>query len=394
MLKSLMNPAADSLSRVTEPLQPRLVETLHVPCPHYDPASVHHVGVFLGEGVGPEVVPVAIALLETLSAASSRRFELHEGGLIGLPAKAIHGSSLSEEVAEFTADVFGKGGALFCGPGGDRFVYEIRQRFDLYCKFTPIEPLLEVREAGQVRPEVVASADIIAIRENMGGIYQGSWEEVDIEGDRVARHRFEYRESMVRRIVDVAIKLASSRKGRIHVVLKPGGIPSISSMWRRVAQEMTQAAGIALDELEIDNAVFQLIANPGQFDVVLSPNMFGDVLADCAALLLASRGLSYSGNFNDAGNGVYQTGHGAARDIAGKDVANPIGQILSLGMMLRESFCWPEADAALRQAVRETLAQGHCTGDIAMPGHRQVGTAEFGRVVKANLERLLADADA
>lgn len=380
---------AAAAPKLAEPVKPRLVETLHVPCPAYDPASVHHVGIFMGEGVGPEVVPVAAALLEVLAKAGPRRFELHEGGLIGLPAKQLYGSSLSPEVTKFAGEIFDRGGALFCGPGGDRFVYEIRREFDLYCKFTPIEPLVELRQAGQVRPEVVASADIIAIREGMGGIYQGSWEEADIDGDRVARHRFEYRESMVRRIVDVAIKLATSRRGRIHVVLKPGGIPSISSMWRRVAQEMTEEAGIALAEVEIDNAVFQLIANPGQFDVVLSPNMFGDVLADCAALLLASRGLSYSGNFNDRGNGVYQTGHGAARDISGKDVANPIGQILSLGMMLRESFCWPEADAALRQAVRETLRQGHCTGDIAMPGHVVVGTAEFGRLVRANLERLL-----
>jgi 3-isopropylmalate dehydrogenase len=390
MLKSLMNPVTDRLQTIAERLRPRLVQTLHVPCPPYDLARVHHIGVFLGEGVGPEVVPVAVSLLEVLAKASSRRFELHEGGLIGLPAKELYGSSLSPEVIDFAGDIFQRGGALFCGPGGDRFVYEMRRKFDLYCKFTPIEPLVELRQAGQVRPEVVASADIIAIREGMGGIYQGSWEEVDVENDRIARHRFEYRESMVRRIVDVAIKLASSRRGQIHVVLKPGGIPSISSMWRRVAEEMTREAGIALAELEIDNAVFQLIANPGQFDVVLSPNMFGDVLADCAALLLASRGLSYSGNFNDRGNGVYQTGHGAARDIAGKDVANPIGQILSLGMMLRESFCWPEADAALRQSVRETLGQGKCTGDIAMPGHEVVGTAKFGRLVKANLERLLA----
>lgn len=380
---------AAAAPKLAEPVKPRLAETLHVPCPAFDSASVHHVGIFMGEGVGPEVVPVAAALLEVLAKAGPRRFELHEGGLIGLPAKQLYGSSLSPEVTQFAGEIFEQGGALFCGPGGDRFVYEIRRQFDLYCKFTPIEPLVELRQAGQVRPEVVASADIIAIREGMGGIYQGSWEEADIDGDRVARHRFEYRESMVRRIVDVAIKLATSRRGRIHVVLKPGGIPSISSMWRRVAQEMTEEAGIALAEVEIDNAVFQLIANPGQFDVVLSPNMFGDVLADCAALLLASRGLSYSGNFNDRGNGVYQTGHGAARDISGKDVANPIGQILSLGMMLRESFCWPEADAALRQAVRETLRQGHCTGDIAMPGHVVVGTAEFGRLVRANLERLL-----
>jgi 3-isopropylmalate dehydrogenase len=374
-----------------EPLRPRLAETLSVPCAAFDPARVHNVGVFLGEGVGVEVVPVAVRLLGMLADHGHRRFELHQGGLIGLPAKAQFGSSLSNEVIDFAGDIFDRGGTLFCGPGGDRFVYEIRRQFDLYCKFTPIEPLVELRQAGQVRPEVVASADIIAIREGMGGIYQGSWEEVEVEGDRIASHRFEYRETMVRRIVDVAINLASRRRGRIHVVLKPGGIPSISSMWRRVAEEMTHEAGIALAELEIDNAVFQLIANPGQFDVVLSPNMFGDVLADCAALLLASRGLSYSGNFNDSGNAVYQTGHGAARDIAGKDVANPIGQIFSLGMMLRESFCWPEADAALRHAVRATLGQGLATSDIAMPGHRTVGTAEFGDAVAVNLQRLLAD---
>jgi 3-isopropylmalate dehydrogenase len=391
MLKSLMNPASDTLSRITEPLRPRLTESLQVPCPGYDPARIHHIGIFLGEGVGTEVVPVATALLDVLATATSRQFELHQGGLIGLPAKAIHGNSLSQEVAEFAADIFDKGGALFCGPGGDRFVYEIRQRFDLYCKYTPLQPMVELREAGSVRAETVARADIIAVRENMGGIYQGVWEEEGSRGGgRVARHRFEYHEDMVYRIIGVALRLAATRRGKVHVVLKPGGVPSISSLWRDCAMEMARDSGIALAELEIDNAVFQLIADPGQFDVIVSPNMFGDVLADCGSLLLASRGLSYSGNFNDSGNGVYQTGHGAARDIAGKDVANPIGQILSLGMMLRESFCWPEADAALRQSVRETLRQGKCTGDIAMPGHEIVGTAEFGRLVKANLERLLA----
>lgn len=369
---------------------PRLSECLVRPMPAFDPATEHHIGVFLGEGVGPEVVPVALNLLAKLAAHSNRKIRLSTGGLIGVPAKQLCGSSLSAEVTEFARNIFDEQGALFCGPGGDRFVYELRREFDLYCKFTPIEPLPELRQAGQVRDEVVASADMIAIRENMGGIYQGSWEEVDVENDRVARHRFEYRESMVRRIVDVAIKLAGRRRGRIHVVLKPGGIPSISSMWRRVAEERTREAGIALDELEIDNAVFQLIANPSQFDVVLSPNMFGDVLADCAALLLASRGLSYSGNFNDRGNGVYQTGHGAARDIAGKNLANPIGQVLSLGMMLRENFSWPEADSALRSAVRATLRDGYCTGDIAAPGMRVIGTDEFGERMGDQLDRILA----
>ncbi|HEY6048669.1 MAG TPA: isocitrate/isopropylmalate family dehydrogenase [Sphingomicrobium sp.] len=371
----------------------RLSECLVTPMPRFDVEQEHHIGVFLGEGVGPEVVPVAIELLNLLASRSSRRICLSTGGLIGVPAKQLCGSSLSPEVIEFAQDIFDRNGALFCGPGGDRFVYEIRRKFELYCKFTPIEPLPELRQSGQVRPEVVATADMIAIREGMGGIYQGSWEEVDIEDDRVARHRFEYKESMVRRIVTVAINLAKRRRGRIHVVLKPGGIPSISSMWRRVAEEMASEAGIFMAELEIDNAVFQLIANPGQFDVVLSPNMFGDVLADCAALLLASRGLSYSGNYNDRGNGVYQTGHGAARDIAGKDVANPIGQVLSLGMMLRENFSWPEADQALRAAVRGTLSAGYCTADIAAPGSKTVGTRSFGTHLREQLELVLAQQD-
>jgi 3-isopropylmalate dehydrogenase len=120
--------------------------------------------------------------------------------------------------------------------------------------------------------------------------------------------------------------------------------------------------------------------------------MFGDVLADCAGLLLASRGLSYSGNFNDAGNGVYQTGHGAARDIAGKDVANPIGQVLALGMMLRESFDWPEADRALRRAIRAVLASGVSTADISAPGSKVLGTAAFGECLADALQRQLAGA--
>lgn len=391
MSKPEPSPALTNHPSLDEPMRPRLSETLGVPCAAFDPSGVHHIGVFLGEGVGTEVVPVAMRLLGLLGEHCERRFELHQGGLIGLPAKALHGTSLSEEVAAFADDLFAQGGAMFCGPGGDRFVYELRRRFNLYCKFTPLEPLPELRAAGAVRPEIAAATDIVAVRENMGGIYQGVWEEEGDAGGRVARHRFDYHEADIRRIMGVALDLAATRRGKVHVVLKPGGIPSISSLWRDGAEELADAAGIALGELEIDNAVYQLIADPGQFDVIVSPNMFGDVLADCGSLLLASRGLSYSGNFNDSGHAVYQTGHGAARDIAGKDVANPIGQIFSLGMMLRESFCWPEADAALRAAVRETLRSGIATSDLVMTGTRIVGTREFGDAVAANLTALLAD---
>jgi 3-isopropylmalate dehydrogenase len=342
--------------------------------------------VLLGEGVGPEVVPVALDLLETLHAHSDRKFEISSGGLIGYPAKEVFGSSLSKEVTDFAAETFAEGGALFCGPGGERFVYELRREFDLYCKFTPLEPLPELQKAGAVRSALVGQTDIIAVRENMGGLYQGEWSlETDSDGLRHARHSFAYCEADVRRILHVAMRLAASRRGRLHIVLKPGGAPSISSLWRACGEDLADEYSVELFEHEIDNAVYQLIANPGQFDVLVSPNMFGDVLADCGSLLLASRGLSYSGNFGDRGRAAYQTGHGAARDIAGKGVANPVGQILSLGMMLRETFDWPEADAALRRAVRMTYAEGKCTGDVAMPGHEVVGTAAFGERVRANL---------
>ncbi len=347
---------------------------------------------FLGEGIGSEIVPVAIDLLRTISRFSKRNVQLHEGGLIGYPAKTISGSSLSADVIAFAQRIFGVNGALFCGPGGERFVYELRREFDLYCKFTPLEPLPELRQAGVVRSAALATANIVAVRENSGGIYQGEWESVgNAEGGRSASHRFSYSEAMVRRILSVAMRLAASRRQRLHVILKPGGIPSISELWQDCAKSMAGDFGIELFEQEIDNAVYQLVANPAQFDVIVSPNMFGDVLADCGSLLLGSRGLSYSGNFNDAGNGVYQTGHGAARDLAGKGVVNPTGQIFSLGMMLRESFDWPEADVALRHAVRRTISEGLCTGDIPMPTHEVVGIERFAAAVKCNLEEYLAE---
>ncbi|WP_265571130.1 isocitrate/isopropylmalate family dehydrogenase [Sphingomicrobium nitratireducens] len=371
---------------------PRLSETLERPIPAFDPTATHHIGMFLGEGVGPEVVPVAMRMLEILSRNSHRRFDIHEGGLIGLPAKLKHGSSLSDEAIDFAKDVFARNGALFCGPGGDRFVYETRREFDLYCKFTPLEPQPALKGAGVVRDETVAKTDIIAVREQKGGIYQGQWDEEDGQGGRIATHKFSYLEHDVVRILGVAMRLANTRRKKVHLVTKPGGIPSISGMWKRCAQEMAEAAGVELIEFEIDNAVYQLVANPGQFDVLVSPNMFGDVLADCGSLLLASRGLSYSGNFNDAGQAVYQTGHGAARDIAGQGIANPSGQILSLGMMLRESFSWGQADAALRAALAATLEEGYRTSDVTTSGCQTVGTQAFSDRVAYHLERVIDDA--
>lgn len=359
--------------------------------PAFDTARPHVVGVLPGEGVGPEIVPIALDLLHTLREHSERTFDIRVGGEIGLSAKATHGASLSPAVTQFASRIFEAGGALFCGPGGERFVYDLRRRFDLFCKLTPLEPIAELEQAGVVRPEALASTDIVAVRENLGGVYQGEWNtEVDARGRVTATHSFRYTDETVRRILAVALPLAANRRRRLHLVLKAGGIPSISQLWWRCTQEMATGYDVEIKELEVDNAVYQLIANPRQFDVILSPNMFGDVLADCGALLLASRGLSFSGNFNDKGYAAYQTGHGAARDISGTDSANPIGQILSLGMMLRESFDWIAADVVLGKAVRHALRRGLRTRDIAEADTSVLGTRAFGREIQESLKSLLA----
>ena len=360
---------------------------------HLDPAGVvfdstaaHLIGVLRGEGVGPEVVPAALDLLDILAQHTSRRIVLREGGEIGLPAKAAFGQCLSSEVSAFAEEIFAENGALFCGPGGDRFVYELRERFDLYCKFTPIQPLAELRQAGALKAEVVDGVDILAVRDNLEGIYQGSWETTrDAAGHSVASHRFHYSEPVVTKLMAIAFRAASLRRGRLHVILKPGGVPSISSLWRVCYEELADQYDVEVFEQEVDNTVYQLVTNPRQFDVIISPNLFGDVIADCASSLLASRGLSYSGNFNSRGHAAYQTGHGAARDIAGLNLANPTGQILSLAMMLRESFAWPEAAARLVDAVKLTLTGGLCTLDVVMPGCTVIGTEEFGKAVADHL---------
>lgn len=353
--------------------------------------SAFIIGVLTGEGVGPEIVPIALEVLDRVAAASALRFELRHGGPIGKPALAVHGKSLSDDVVAFCDQVFADRGALFCGAGGDRFVYELRARFDLFCKFTPLKPHAALRDCGAVRPDRLDGVDIVAVRENTGGMYLGDWRTEQVSASaRVAHHHFSYLETHVARIVDVAARLAAGRKGQVMMTNKPGGVPAISALWHEVSAARCEAAGVELRVLEIDNAVYQLIADPAQFDVIVSPNMFGDVMADCGALLLGSRGMSFSGNFSPEGHGVFQTGHGAAHDLAGTDRANPAGQILSLAMMLREAFGLDHEAGLVERALADTLAAGYRTADVAGPDSRVVGTREFGKRVCAALEAAIA----
>jgi 3-isopropylmalate dehydrogenase len=342
--------------------------------------------VLPGEGVGPEVIAASLDVLQRVTELTGQSFEICQGGKIGLLAKAECGQVLPQNVVDFCNDVFTEGGAIFAGPGGGRFVYELRDAFDLFCKFTPLRPLVELHDCGVIRPEKRDRIDIVMVRENSGGLYFGeSYQVADALGRTTVSHRYGYRDDQVERILRVAAALASMRRQRLCLVVKPGGIPSISTLWNDTLKKVASGTNLEIQVLEVDNAAYQLIDAARNFDVVVSPNMFGDVLADCGSLLLGSRGLSYSGNFSANGAAVYQTGHGAAHDLARRNIANPIGQIFSLAMMLRESFGLFAIADAVESAVAMTLAAGWRTADIAGPTSRIIGTREMGEKVSGAL---------
>jgi 3-isopropylmalate dehydrogenase len=349
-------------------------------------ASTSHgpflIGVLPGEGIGPEVIRTALQALNALEQTSHRRFEIRFGGPIGLEAEARHGVSLCEEVVAFCREIFAEGGAILAGPGGGRFVYDLRRQFDLFCKLVPLRPADELVDAGRLKPEHVRGVDILVVRENGSGLYQGHWYESDAAGEgKKVEHRFHYTEREVRRIVDVGARIAACRRGRMTVVVKDGGVPGITRLWRHAGAEAAGRAGVQGSFLNVDYEAYRLIQHPQAIDVIVAPNLFGDILADAGAVLLGSRGLSFSGNFSSEGAAVYQTNHGAAYDLTGTDRANPAGQILSLAMLLRESFGLLSEAELLESALAAVWRDGWRTEDLTERGCRLAGTRQMGDLV-------------
>lgn len=342
------------------------------------------VGVLPGEGIGPEVISVALSVLSAVEAANGARFEVRTGGAIGHDAERRTGRPLTDEVSAFCEDVFEKGGAILAGPGGGRFVYDLRRRFDLFCKLSPVRPIEPLLEAGRLKARAVVGADVLVVRENTGGEYLGEWLETsDGREGRVCVHSYRYSERQVRRLLAVAAALAAGRRRRLDVIVKDGGIPGVSGLWRDLGREAAARANVDVRFVDIDLAAYRLIQDPLSFDVIAASNLFGDVLADVGAVLVSSRGMSFSGNFSEEGAAVYQTNHGSALDIAGQGRANPIGQVASLAMMLRESFGLAREARWIEAGVADVLERGFRTFDIAEPGARVCGTAELGERIAA-----------
>jgi 3-isopropylmalate dehydrogenase len=343
------------------------------------PGATARVGVVPGEGIGPSVVAAASRVLRAAAQRSGMEIDLVAAP--ELTERDDHGLRVGT-AAGFYESCFAAGIPILHGPAGGRFVYELRAQHALPVKVTPVRPSAALRDASIVRPERLGGVDVLIVRDNAAGLYQGAfgWRE---EG-RSAFQEAVYDRADVVRVIDAAVAAARARSGRLAVVTKPGGVPAISELWRRTAEELVPD-GIELEFLEIDNACFQLVSDPRRFDVVAAPNMFGDVVGDTAALVLGSRGMSYSANFGAGDRAVYQTAHGAAHDLAGRDRANPVAQILTLAWLVRRSLRRPEVAAAIEDAVESVLADGFRTPDVAAPGSRVVGTDELADRIAARV---------
>ncbi len=350
-------------------------------------ASRPLIGVLEGTGIGPQVVDAALLVLQSVEQVLDLKFEVRFGGLIGEAAIKEHGQWLPEDTATFCADIFQHRGAILNGPGGGRYVYDLRRRFDLFCKFVPVRPDPALAHAGKIAPQFLQNVDLLIIRDNTGGVYQGQWGDRATENGRMAEHSFCYGEREVQRLVEVAVRAAAHRRGNLHVILKDGGVPTISALWRDIGQAAAKRHGLEAQFMNVDLAAYELIQNPARFDVLVAPNLFGDIIADICGVLVSSRGVTFSGNFDPQGHGVYQTNHGCAHDLAGADVANPGGQILSLAMLLRESFGLETAAARIETSLATVWRAGWRTADIAEPGCRILGTKAMAEKVAEHILR-------
>lgn len=360
-----------------------------------------HILLLPGDGIGKEVVAEALKILTWFSANGEVVFTTDEALLGGCAYDALGTPFPDETLAKAkAADAIllgAVGGAKWEGLEyslrPERGLLGIRKELGLFANLRPALCFEALVDASTLRAHVVSGLDIMIVRELTGGIYFGEPRGITIEnGERVGRNTAVYRASEVHRIARVAFELAGKRGGRVCSVDK-ANVLEVTEMWREemIAIRDQEYPDIALSHMYVDNAAMQLVRNPKQFDVMVTSNLFGDVLSDCAAMLTGSLGMLPSASFGatDA-NGklpaLYEPVHGSAPDIAGQDKANPLATILSVSMMLRYSFEMLKEADILESAVNNVLKRGIRTGDIMTEGCHLVGTRAMGDAVITELE--------
>jgi 3-isopropylmalate dehydrogenase len=351
--------------------------------------------VLAGDGIGPEIVAEAVKVLNALKAEGAIDVTLEEA-LVGGAAYDAYGDPLPEETL---AAAKASDAVLLGAVGGPKWeplhiskrpekgLLGLRAGLGLFANLRPAVLYPQLAAASTLKPEIVSGLDIMIVRELTGDIYFGQPRGVETlpSGERRGINTMVYTESEVERICRVAFDIAMKRGKKVCSVDK-ANVLECTEMWREVATKTAaDYPELELSHMYVDNAAMQLVRAPKQFDVMVTGNIFGDILSDCAAMLTGSIGMLPSASLNEHGQGMYEPIHGSAPDIAGRGVANPLATILSVAMMLRYSLGAPEAADRIDAAVSRVLDQGLRTADIMSEGMRQVGTAEMGDAVVAAL---------
>ena len=342
-----------------------------------------------GDGIGPEIMAQAVRVLEKLKTDG---LDISwDSALIGGCAVDATGEPLPKETLDKALNADAVLLAAVGGPQYDalpreqrpeRGLLAIRKAMNVFSNLRPALVYPELVAASTLKSEVVSGLDIIIVRELVGDIYFGEPRGIEVRnGERVGFNTMIYSESEIRRIAHSAFKTAQKRDKKLCSVDKMNVLES-TQLWRDVVIEVSEEyPDVELTHMLVDNAAMQLIRNPKQFDVMVTGNIFGDILSDAASMLTGSIGMLPSASLDANGKGLYEPIHGSAPDIAGKNLANPLAMILSVAMMLRHSLGQIEAADRVDAAVKTVLAQGYRTGDIMTEGGIKVGTVEMGDAV-------------
>lgn len=351
----------------------------------------YKIGVIRGDGIGPEIVAEALKVMNKVAEKYSKELEYTEI-LLGGASIDVHGRPLTEEALETAKSC---DAVLMGSIGGDTNtspwyklpadlrpeagLLAIRKGLGLFANMRPAYLYEELKDACPLREDIIGDGfDLVVMRELTGGLYFGARETVEENGVLKATDTLCYNENEIRRIAIRAFEIAMKRRKKVTSVDKANVLDS-SRLWRKVVNEVAEDyPEVTLEHMLVDNCAMQLVMNPGQFDVILTENMFGDILSDEASMITGSIGMLSSASLNESRFGLYEPSHGSAPDIAGKDLANPIATILSAAMMLRYSFDLDREADAVEAAVQQVLREGYRTVDIMSEGCTRIGTKEMG----------------
>ena len=352
------------------------------------------VGIIKGDGIGPEIVEEAMKVLDKVGEVYGHTYRYKEL-LLGGASIDVHGIPLTDETV---AEAKSCDAVLMGSIGGDAKVspwyqlepnrrpeaglLKIRKELNLFANLRPAVLYDELKGACPLKEEITEGGfDMMIMRELTGGLYFGNRKTEEIDGVMTACDELTYNENEIRRIAKRAFEIAMKRRKKVISVDKANVLDS-SRLWRKIVEEVAKEyPEVALEHMLVDNCAMQLVKDPKQFDVILTENMFGDILSDEASMVTGSIGMLASASLNDTKFGLYEPSGGSAPDIAGKGIANPIATILSAAMMLRFSFDLDKEEDAIEKAVSQVLKDGYRTIDIMSEGKEQVGTAKIGDLI-------------